>query len=315
MPPQSWQKLWLKNAHPRDKDIVFDEPTHIYTIKGSSKGYISCTGFLHAFFGHFDPDAIIKKMMSSPKWPSSKYYGQTAAEIKAGWAKNGEEASGAGTEMHLAIEMFLNDAAELIPTHVRATREWSYFMDFWRDHGADLEPYRMEWEVWVEEIKLAGSIDGIFRRRSDGRFLIYDWKRSKKITTDNKFQSGLGPMAHLPDCNYWHYSLQLNVYRWILETYYGLDVADMYLVIMHPDAKGYKRMRLNRMDDEVAAMVECRRLAVKLEADPRAVPVRFDEYEVAEEGEEADEVSETCMITLPPAPVAPPRSHSRHQKR
>ena len=87
MPPQSWQKLWLKNAHPRDKDIVFDEPTHIYTIKGSSKGYISCTGFLHAFFGHFDPDAIIKKMMSSPKWPSSKYYGQTAAEIKAGWAK------------------------------------------------------------------------------------------------------------------------------------------------------------------------------------------------------------------------------------
>ena len=215
----------------------------------------------------------------------------------------------------LAIEMFLNDAAELIPAHVKTTREWSYFMDFWRDHGADLEPYRMEWEVWVEEIKLAGSIDGIFRRRSDGRFLIYDWKRSKKITTDNKFQSGLGPMSHLPDCNYWHYSLQLNVYRWILETYYGLDVADMYLVIMHPDAKGYKRMRLNRMDAEVAAMVECRRLAVRLEADPRAVPVRFDEYEVAEESEEADEVSDTLMITLPPAPAAPPRSHSRPQKR
>jgi hypothetical protein len=70
--------------------------------------------------------------------------------------------------------------------------------------------------------------------------------------------------------------LQLNVYRWILETYYGLDVADMYLVIMHPNAKGYKRMRLNRMDEEVADMIECRRRAVELESDPRAVPVRFD---------------------------------------
>lgn len=296
MPPQSWQKLWIKNAHPRDKDIVFDEPTHIYTVKGSSKGYISCTGFLHAFFGHFDPDAIIKKMMSSPKWRESKYYGKTAAEIKAGWDENGRVASEAGTEMHLAIEMFLNDAADLIPEHVMKTREWSYFMDFWRDHGADLEPYRMEWEVWVEEIKLAGSIDGIFRRRSDGRFLIYDWKRSKEIKTSNGFQSGLGPMAHLPDCNYWHYSLQLNVYRWILETYYGLDVADMYLVIMHPDAKGYKRMRLNRMDDEVAAMVECRRRAVALEPDPRAVPVRFEEEECDDDDSAISDGEGPCMI-------------------
>ncbi len=288
--PLPWQKLWIKNAHPRDANIVFDEPTHIYTVNGSSKGYISCTGFLHAFFGHFDPDAVIEKMMKSPKWPTSKYYGMTAKEIKDKWSKSGEEASGAGTEMHLAIEMFLNDAEELIPPHVKATREWKYFMNFWNDHGHDLEPYRMEWEVYVEEIKLAGSIDGIFRRKSDGRFLIYDWKRSKEIKTDNKFQTGLGPMSHLPDCNYWHYSLQLNVYRWILEQHYGLDVAEMYLVIMHPDAKGYKRMRLNRMDDEVADMVECRRQAVLHEPDCRAVPVRFPNADA--------DVPENCLIKL-----------------
>ena len=292
--PLPWQKLWIKNAHPRDKNIVFDEPTHIYTVAGSSKGYISCTGFLHAFFGHFDPDAIIAKMMRSPKWKESKYYGKTAKEIKDGWTKSGEEASEAGTEMHLAIEMFLNDAHEHIPPHVKATREWKYFMNFWNDHGHDLEPYRMEWEVYVEEIKLAGSIDGIFRRKSDGRFLIYDWKRSKGIKTENTFQTGLGPMSHLPDCNYWHYSLQLNVYRWILEQHYGLDVAEMYLVIMHPDAKGYKRMRLNRMDDEVADMIECRRQAVLHEPDCRAVPVRFPN---ADADADAD-APENCLIKL-----------------
>ncbi len=157
----------------------------------------------------------------------------------------------------------MNDAEYLIPADVKVTPEWRYFQKFWSDFGGDLEPYRMEWEVWVEEIKLAGSIDGVFRRKSDGKFLIYDWKRSKEIKSDNPFGTGLPPVNHLPDTNYWHYTLQLNVYRWVLETYYGLDIAEMYLVILHPDNKSYRRMRLNRLDDEVADMVDARMRAVK----------------------------------------------------
>jgi hypothetical protein len=260
--PLDWQVLWTKNLHPRDKRLVFDEPSHTYYIDGSSKGVISVTGFLHSFFGHFDADATIDKMMSSPKWPDSKYYGMTKEQIKAMWNENGRIASEAGTKMHLAIEMFMNDATHLIPDDVLASVEWKYFTKFWKDFGDDLEPWRMEYEVFIEEIKLAGSIDAIFRRKSDGKFLIYDWKRSKEIKTENNFQSGLAPLDHLPDCNYWHYSLQLNVYRYILENYYNMEVADMYLVIMHPDNKSYKRMRLNRMDDEVALMIEARRKAV-----------------------------------------------------
>lgn len=261
--PLDWQILWKKNEQPRDKRLVFHEPSHTYYIDGDSKGVISVTGFLHAFFGHFDADGTIDKMMKSPKWPQNKYFGMTKEQIKALWNENGRIASEAGTKMHLAIEMFMNDATHLIPDDVLESVEWKYFKKFWKDHGDDLEPWRMEYEVFIEEIKLAGSIDAIFRRKSDGKYLIYDWKRSKEIKTENTFQSGLAPLDHLPDCNYWHYSLQLNVYRYILEKYYGLEVADMYLVIMHPDNKSYKRMRLNRMDDEVELMVEARKKAVE----------------------------------------------------
>ena len=80
---------------------------------------------------------------------------------------------------------------------------------------------------------------------------------------ENKFQTGLPPIQHLPDCNYWHYTLQLNVYRWFLENLYGLHIEEMYLLVLHPDNKNYKRVRLNRMDDEVAAMLECRLRSVK----------------------------------------------------
>ena len=253
--PQSWQELSFKNKHPRDDHIQFDEPTHVYTVNGSSKGVISCTKFLHDFFPHFDADAVIKKMMSSPKWPQNKYYGKTAAQIKQEWNQNGANASEAGTAMHLAIEQYLHGHKELIEPGVLETLEWHYFMNFWKEAKKDLIPYRSEWEVWSEEHKLAGSIDMVFYRKSDDSYVIYDWKRSKEIKMENNFGTGFGPVSHLPDANYWHYTLQLNVYRWFLETFYGLKISDMYIMIFHPDNDNFKRYRLNRMDDEVNKMI------------------------------------------------------------
>lgn len=261
--PLKWQSLAIKNRHPRDLCIEFDEPTHRYTVNGTSAGWSSCTGFLHSFFPHFDPDATIRKMMKSPKWSQSKYYGMSAADIKAQWSNSGKDASEAGTAMHLGIEMFHNGAEHLIDPSAKDSVEWRYFQNYWKECGEDLEPYRTEWEVWSEEHKLAGSIDMIYRRKSDGKFVIYDWKRSKDIKTANDFESGYPPLNHLPNCNYWHYTLQLNVYKWFLETFYGLEVAELYLIILHPDNTNYRRLRLNMLDDEVQDMLACRKRAIE----------------------------------------------------
>ena len=77
----SWQRLAVKNAHPRDALISFEEETHTYTIKGEKEGWISCTGFIHGFFEEFNADVVISKMMASSKWPENKYYGKTVEEI------------------------------------------------------------------------------------------------------------------------------------------------------------------------------------------------------------------------------------------
>jgi hypothetical protein len=288
MPHKSWQHLSRINHHSRDDHISFDEPTHKYYVNGSCEGNISCTGFVHEFFGHFDPKAIITKMKKSAKWSSSKYYGMTDEQIINQWSDNGKQASSAGTAMHLAIEQFLHGSSQEIDPAVLDTTEWKYFMKFWKDCGHDLEPYRSEWEVFTDslhstpnerKIKLCGSIDMVFRRKSDNKFVIYDWKRSKEIKSENPFGSGLAPLEHLPDTNYWHYSLQLNIYKWILETYYGLEVADLYLVIIHPDNPSYRRMRLNTLTDEVENMIECRRRAVEKGCKQSVIlPVPSDEH-------------------------------------
>lgn len=261
--PVKWQSLAIRNRHPRDLCIEFDEPTHKYTVNGNYDGWTSCTGFIHAFFPHFNPDATIRKMMASPKWPQNKYYGMTADQIKTQWSNSGKEASEAGTAMHLGIEMYHNGAEKIIDESIKKSKEWEYFMKYWSDCGDDLVPYRTEWEVWSEEHKLAGSIDMIYYRKSDGKYVIYDWKRSKEIKTNNDFESGYPPLHHLPNTNYWHYTLQLNIYKWFLETFYGLEIADLYLIILHPDNKNYRRLRLNILEDEVQAMLECRKRAVE----------------------------------------------------
>jgi ATP-dependent exoDNAse (exonuclease V) beta subunit len=262
--PQSWQKLSFTNKHPRDEHITFHEPTHTYYIDGSSEKVISCTKFIHEFFPHFDPDVTIAKMMKSPKWTSSVWHGMSAEQIKKKWNDSGKEASTKGTAMHLAIEQFLHGSEEVIDPENYGTIEWKYFMNFWRDVEHDLVPYRSEWEVWMKEFMLCGSIDMVFYSKKQNGYVIYDWKRSKEIKTTNNFANGFGPVSHLPDSNYWHYTLQLNIYKYFLEKFYGLNVVDLCLVIIHPDNKNYRLIRLNMLNDEVEGMLNCRKRALDM---------------------------------------------------
>ena len=248
--------LATKYPHERDTRIVFDEGPHIYYIDGSSDGYVSVTTFNHANFEHFDADKIIKGMMSSKRWPQSKYYGQTVDEIKAGWDKNCNEAADAGTKMHYDIECYYNEVSV-----ENVSIEYQYFKNFLKDYS-DLKPYRTEWTVFNEDIKLSGSIDMVFEKE-DGHLLIYDWKRCKEIVKTNGFGKWGQKecIEHLPDTNYWHYCLQLNTYKRILEDKYGKIVDEMYLVCLHPDNKNkdYQRIKVVDLQVEVSELFDLRR--------------------------------------------------------
>jgi ATP-dependent exoDNAse (exonuclease V) beta subunit len=215
---------------------------------------MSVTTWNHSHFAHFDADAIIDKMMAGNKWQQSKYYGQTKDEIKSGWEANGKEASEAGTNMHYDIECFYN----LCP-NANDSIEYKYFQDFVKDYG-HLKPYRTEWMIYDEELRFAGSIDMLFENE-DGTLEIYDWKRCKEIKKENRWQSSTTEcISHLPDCNYWHYSLQLNTYKAILEKNYNVKINGMYLVCLHPNNENnsYLRIKVEDMTKEINDLFELR---------------------------------------------------------
>ena len=43
-------------------------------------------------------------------------------------------------------------------------------------------------------------------------------------------------LSHIPDAVGWKYRLQLNLYKYIVEKYYGFNVSRMHVVNIHPDA-------------------------------------------------------------------------------
>lgn len=249
--------LSVKNAHPRDQFITFDEGPHVYTVHGES-GYTSVTTWNHHHFEQFDADKIIDSMMKGKKMkdPTYKYYGMTREQIKASWDCNRDGASSAGTKMHLDIEHFYNG----LPVE-NDSIEYEYFKQFVSDFP-DLKPYRTEWMVYWEDIKISGSIDMIFEN-PDGTLLIYDWKRCKEISHENGFgKTASTPcIRHLPDTNFWHYSLQLNMYKTILENKYDKKVVGLFLVCLHPDNpyKSYDRIEVPFLDKEMKDLIEFRR--------------------------------------------------------
>ncbi len=249
---------YLAELHPHERDahISFDEGPHIYTIDGDS-GFMSVTTWNHSHFPHFNADKIIKKMMASKNWSNSKYFGMTADEIKAQWNENGRLASEAGTKMHYDIECYYNDMAIEV---YEDCKEFNYFLVFDKDHN-DLKPYRTEWMVWDKELQFAGSIDMTFIR-PDGTIDIYDWKRCKEIKKLNRWESATTDcINHIPNSNFWHYSLQLNTYKALLEKNYGVKVGDLYLVCLHPNNKNnnYIKIKCADLSKEVEQLFELRK--------------------------------------------------------
>jgi ATP-dependent exoDNAse (exonuclease V) beta subunit len=230
------------NKHARDALIEFDAGPHKYTCAGEGN-YLSVTTWLHTHFPQFDADAIIAKMRLDK--PTCKYYGQTPEQIKASWDQNRDEAAAAGTAMHAAIEDFFINGESL-----RSVLP-SQFLMFLAAHPL-LKPYRAEWMIFDEDVKIAGSIDFV-SENADGTLTIYDWKRCKEIKKTNSFgDSALTEcIAHLPDTNYWHYALQLNTYKTILERKYEKKVKAMFLVGLHPALPSYQLLKVPELRQEM----------------------------------------------------------------
>ena len=247
--------LSQKNPHANDSKIKFQNEGHRYWINDNSENIISSTTFIKQFFEEFDSDAVIKNILNSFDYkenPEYKYFNMKAKEIKDLWELNGKTARDLGTLLHEDIEKYYNNLEVN-----NDTVEYEYFINFINDNK-DLKIYRTEWYIFSEIHRITGSIDAVFEN-SDGTLSIYDWKRSKEISFKSfNNEKGKCPLDTVINVNYYHYSLQLNLYKTILEKYYGKKIKDMFLIILHPNNLNYEKIKVLNMDKEIELILEFR---------------------------------------------------------
>ena len=230
------------NQHPRDAEIEFFPEPHVYQVGGEN--FKSATSLIDEYFEPFD----------TAFW--SKYKSNQLGISKEEVLKQWDTTAALGTSMHAQIEgYFLNGSKD-------TTKEFGYFLDFIRSHHS-LKPYRTEWAIYHEKYRVAGTLDLL--ATNNGKFEIYDWKRSKNVVNikygtvmkhayANK--RGLGVLAHIPDTNYHKYCLQQSMYRYILEHKYGLEIAGAYLIVLHPKLKSYHKVEVTYYPNEIESILE-----------------------------------------------------------
>jgi hypothetical protein len=119
----------------------------------------------------------------------------------------------------------------------------------------NLVPYGIELCIYSKRLKLAGTIDFVAKNK-DGTLDIYDWKRTPHLELANPYNKYSTVVNHIPDTNFWHYTLQLNLYKHLLEMEYDKKVNKMYLVCFHPSNMSYFKYEVSDIQIHIPTFLE-----------------------------------------------------------
>ena len=243
----------------QDAHIDFEPYEHIYIYQGRQR-LLPVSSLVGYFFECFNPLAAAER-----QWQNK---GIPVEEALDHWDRIGTMASEVGTFVHAQTENYFRDGTfeTIYPfcyqgetEEISVEKEKQHFLQFMKDYA--IQPYRQEWPVYDTALNIAGTID-LICQEDDGEFTIYDWKRSSKVVNaqGQPITEGFnGKMSlngiNLPDTSFYHYCLQQNLYRYMLETHYGIRVRAMNLVVLCGDYPSYYVAQVPKMDEVISQMI------------------------------------------------------------
>jgi hypothetical protein len=151
--------------------------------------------------------------------------------------KNSQEL---GTRVHKEIFDYLtkpNQKVDNYHDYSLKALEWFNTTDnLIRNHSNPV--YHAETTIYDLEYSLAGTIDllVIHNKHENPKFIsIIDWKTNNKIEKENTHDKPVHPLLKDKQAsNYFKYSLQLQIYAYILEANYGFVPMDLLLAHITP---------------------------------------------------------------------------------
>ena len=229
-----------------DKNITLERNTHKYQLKLEPDiHFTSVTTYISNFFEEFDSKKIANNLVKN----NPNYSNYTVDSLISEWNFAAEY----GTKIHNEIEEWIKNGIEPKEEKAIIGKDWLHNYK----SKSDIDVFS-EIILYSKELEIAGTIDVLAKDNKTGEYVLIDWKTSKKITTVSyKYKTGNHDATkNIMDCNFYHYSLQMSLYRYILEEFYGLRVRNQ--VIAHIKDDGVDAHLAPYMKKEILKMLEYR---------------------------------------------------------
>lgn len=232
--------------------VAFSEDEHVYWNVNNNEKYISVTTLIHQFTQPFDKEfwsayKALEKLLPKDSWAIEKKsllntkkfnksildvynitendFNKTQQEILDSWDEENRKSCERGTKIHLDIENSFYDSPKDI-----SLQKFGIGGKF--ECKKDYSELDLEYGVYPEYLIYRESDDGILRIagqvdlivKSGNEITIIDHKTNKKIDKKSGFNTATKsstkmkyPLNTLDDCNFWHYTMQLSTYAWMLQ--------------------------------------------------------------------------------------------------
>ena len=212
----------MKMNNINDNSISLDEESHVYSLKNRDIDFTSVTTYISDFFEKFDQIKVANKLIKT----SMKYAHRSVEDIIEDWNKSRDY----GTFVHKQIEDHVRGLEDATDAKAKHGVEW--LKNFINDRNCDVHVEKI---IFSEDLRLAGTMDVLIYLPESDEYIIIDWKTNKKIDT-RSFRNKMGThpvTSNIEDCKYNVYAFQLSLYRYLLETCYGLKIKQQ--IIAHID--------------------------------------------------------------------------------
>lgn len=223
-------------------DVKYYDKPHKYFL--NNKELISVTTLLHNYQETFNEEY----------WADykGKQFNISSTEIKRAWNFINKKGTIKGSAIHdYAENLFLNKKYEyplqLILNEFGFDPIWNEYQitkkhvdNFYNDTKGKLIPIKTEFIIYDEESLIGGMLDMLFYNVKMQEFQIWDHKTNKDLTLEMKNRHLLNDLYLLEDCDLELYSLQLEMYKYIIEKNIPIKLGKSYLIWYSHNNDNYK---------------------------------------------------------------------------
>lgn len=255
---------YKKRIHDAFKDYEFFDSTHTYFYKGQ-KVSISTTGLIGQYENEFD------KWEMSAKVASKR--GITQLEVLDEWNLENLHSTIKGSMIHEFAQSLwegkdyifnydnLPEQIDKQRLQVELLNMSKQAIKFYNDYKDLYDLVGCEIYLGVPDYDECGATDMILMNKFTKGIWILDFKSNKKIDYESFGHKKMKiPLNKYEDCNFVHYSIQLNAYDYKLKYMTGIKASEKALIYFDCTKEDYQLIEPLSLEKEIQELYENRRV-------------------------------------------------------